>query len=191
MLPTSLRVRAKIRDMICKALHGLFLLFLWPLVLSLPVLKSCCPPHCSSSRMGQSSPGLFFAFFPPVKALCSDSHTGHSLTSLRFHHMNVCPDHTSSQWNPKPNPTWFFLSASHFLFLHNNIFLSNMLCIILISLIVALISAGTLRHNIVLWSLYWPELSEDRFKGFSEVFLLHKSRVESFLHCCSFKSHDV
>ena len=152
--------------MICKALHDLFLLFLWPLILSFHVLKSCWPPHCSSSRTGNSSPGLAFAFFPPGKALCSDSHPGHSFTFLRFHHTNACPDHTASQWNPKPNPTWFFLSASHFIFLHNNIFLSNMLCIILKSLI----SASTMRHNIVLWSLYWTEVSEDTFKGFSEAF---------------------
>ena len=57
-----------------------------------------------------------------------------------------------------------------FFFLHNNIVISNMLCIILKSLRMALISASTLRHNIVLWSLYWPEVSEDTFKGFSEAF---------------------
>ena len=79
--------------MICKALHDLFLLFLWPLILSFHVLKSCWPPHCSSSRTGQSSPGVFFAFFPPSKVLCSESHPGHSLISLRFHHTNACPDH--------------------------------------------------------------------------------------------------
>ena len=183
MLPTSLRVRAKIRDMICKAPHDLFLLLLWPLVLSLTVLTSCWPPHCSSSRTGQSSPGLFFAFFPPGKALCSDSHPGHSLTSLRFHHRNVCPDHTASQWNLKPNPTWFFLSASHFLFFHNNIVISNMLCIILKSLI----SASTLRHNIVYDNPIGQKSVKILLRGSVKLFLLH----ELFLHCCSFKSHDV
>ena len=109
--------------MICKALQNLFLLLLWPLVLSLTVLKSCWPPHRSSNRTGQSYLQAFsFAFFPSGKALCSDSHTGQSLTSVRFHHTNACPDHSASQWNPKPNPTWFFLSPSHFLFLPNNFF---------------------------------------------------------------------
>ena len=165
MLPTSLRVRAKIRDMICKAPHDLVLLLLWPLVLSLTVLTSCWPPHCSSSRTGQSSPGLFFAFFPPGKALCSDSHPGHSLTSLRFHHTNVCPDHTASQWNPKHNPTLFFRSASLFFF-----------SIIIFLYLTCYVSSWNLWFlpvhwdTILLWSLYWAEVSEDTFKGFSEAF---------------------
>lgn len=70
-----------------------------------------------------------------------------------------------------------------FFFLHNNIVISNMLCIILKSLI----SASTLRHNIVYDNPIGQKSVKILLRGSVKLFLLH----ELFLHCCSFKSHDV
>lgn len=67
LLPTSIRVKAKIPKMIYKTQHNLFLPSLWPLLLLLTTHKPRWPPHCSHTCQD-------ICFFLTQECFCSYIH---------------------------------------------------------------------------------------------------------------------
>ena len=191
MLPTSLRVRAKIRDMICKALQDLCCYFsdLWS-------SHSLCSSHAGPLTVHPAGRGSHLQAFSLLYF-----HQERLFAQIAIQVIPSLPSGFITQMSalitlphsgtPNPTPPGSFCLLPIFFF-----------SIIIFFYLTCYVSSWNLWEWHWFLPVHWDTIFfYDHYIGQKSVktllrdsvklFLLHESRVESFVHCCSFKSHDV